>query len=158
MKQRLCWFSVVVAVLAALALSGAAMAAGQPVPFKGRSSGVITVVGVDPVAGITYLHVEGQGQATHLGRFTVSGDVAIDVATGIPQGTWTLTAANGDMLFLEMTGHGIDAAHGFGAFTVVGGTGRFQGASGYYEQLITFNTMFTEFTDVLEGTISFGHQ
>ena len=109
MKQRLYWFSVVVALLAALTLSAPAMAAGQPVPFKGRSSGVVTAVGFDPVAGIAYIHVEGQGQATHLGHFTVTGDVAVDVATGIPQGTWTLTAANGDMLFLAMTGHGIDA-------------------------------------------------
>ena len=157
MKQRLYWFSVVVAVLAALTLSGPAMAAGKPVPFKGRSSGVVTTVRIDPVAGLAYTRAEGQGQATHLGRFTQTGDVANEDATGIPRGTWTLTAANGDMLFLTMGGHGIDETHGFGAFTVVGGTGRFQGASGYYEQLITFNTLFTEFTDVLEGTIAFGH-
>jgi hypothetical protein len=83
------------------------------------------------------------------------------VATGIPLGTWTLTAANGDMLFLAMGGHGIDATHGFGAFTVVGGTGRFQGATGYYEQIITFavplgTSDIIPYTDVLEGTISFG--
>ena len=162
MKQRLYWFSVVLAILAALALSGPAMAAGNQVPFKGRSSGVVTTVGFDPVAGIEYVHVEGQGQATHLGRFTVSGDVAIDVATGIPQGTWTLTAANGDMLFLEMTGYGIDPAHGAGTFTIVSGTGRFQGASGSYQQIIVFvsepGATNTTFTDVLTGTISFGHQ
>ena len=104
MKQRLYGFSVLAAVLAALTLSGPAMAAGKQVPFKGRSSGVVTAVGFDPVAGIAYTRVEGEGQATHLGHFTVTGDVAVDVATGIPQGTWTLTAANGDMLFLEMTG------------------------------------------------------
>ena len=121
MKQRLYWLSILVALLAALTLSGPAMAAGQPVPFKGRSSGVITVVRVDPVAGITYLHVEGQGQATHLGRFTQTGDVANEDATGIPRGTWTLTAANGDMLFLSMGGHGIDPTHGFGAFTITSG-------------------------------------
>ena len=163
MKQRLYWFSVLAAVLVALSLSGPAMAAGQQVPFKGRSSGVVTAVGFDPVAGIAYSQVEGEGQATHLGRFTVTADVAVTVATGIPQGTWTLTAANGDMLFLTMGGHGIDPTHGFGAFTVVGGTGRFQGATGYYEQIITFATdpgssPSTAYTDVLEGTISFGHQ
>ena len=70
---------------------------------------------------------EREGNATHLGRFAVTGDVALDVVTGIPLGTWTLTAANGDKLFLTMGGHGIDATHGFGAFTVVGGSGRFLG-------------------------------
>jgi hypothetical protein len=163
MKQRLYWFSILAAVLAALTLSGTATAAGKQVPFKGHSSGLVTAVGFDPVAGIAYLHVAGEGQATHLGRFTVTGDVGVTVATGIPQGTWTLTAANGDMLFLAMGGHGIDPTHGFGAFTVVGGTGRFQGATGYYEQIITFATPpgsspSTAYTDVLEGTISFGHQ
>jgi len=163
MKQRLYWFSILVALLAALTLSGPAMAAGTPVPFKGRSSGVVTAVGFDPVAGIAYTHVAGQGQATHLGHFTVSADVAVDVATGNARGTWTLTAANGDMLFLAMGGHGIDETHGFGTFTVVGGTGRFQGATGSYEQIISFAVPLgtsdsIPYTDVLEGTISFGRQ
>jgi len=157
-KQRLYWFSVLAAVLAALTLSGPATAAEKQVPFKGGSSGVVTTVRFDPVAGIAYVRVEGKGQATHLGRFTVTADVAVDVATGIPKGTWTLTAANGDMLFLTMVGYGIDAAHGFGAFTVVGGTGRFEEATRYYEQIITFCPETSDttqpYTDVLNGTIS----
>jgi hypothetical protein len=162
MKQRFYWFSVLVAVLAVLMLSAPAIAAAKQVPFKGRSSGVVTVVGFDPAAGISYTHVAGEGQATHLGHFTVSADVAVDVATGMPHGTWTLTAANGDMLFLSMGGHGIDATHGFGAFTIVGGTGRFQGATGSYEQIITFavplgSSDSIPYTDVIKGTISFGH-
>jgi hypothetical protein len=158
MKQRFYGISLLTAAVAALALGGPARA-GEQVPFKGRSSGVVTVVGFDPVAGIAYTHVEGEGVATHLGRFTVTADVAVDVATGIPMGTWTLTAANGDQLFLAMGGHGIDATHGFGAFTVVGGTGRFQGATGYYEQIITFAVPLgtadaIPYTDVVAGTIS----
>jgi hypothetical protein len=158
MKQRLHGFKVLTAVLAALALSWPAAAAGQQVPFKGQSSGVVTTVGFDPVAGIEYTRLTGEGQATHLGRFTVTGYVAIDVAAGLVQGTFTLTAANGDMLFLLMAGGGIDPTHGFGTFTVVGGTGRFQGATGRYEQAITFATppgpSDIAYTDTLEGTIS----
>jgi hypothetical protein len=168
MKQRLYRFSVLAAVLVALTLSGPARAmgatatVGKAVPFKGQSSGVVTAVGFDPVAGIAYNRVEGQGQATHFGRFTVTGDVAVDVITGIPDGTWTLTAANGDMLFLAMGGHGIDDTHGFGAFTVVGGTGRFAGATGSYEQIITFAVPLgtsdrIPYTDELKGTISSRH-
>ncbi len=162
MKQRLYWFSVLAGLLAALMLSAPAIAAGQLVPFKGRSSGAVTTVGVDLVAGIAHTRVEGEGQATHLGHFTQTGDVGVDLATGNARGTWTLTAANGDMLFLEMEAYGIDPTHGVGAFTVVGGTGRFEGATGSYEQIITFavapGTSDSTFTDVLKGTISFGHQ
>ena len=165
MKHRLYWFSVLAVVLSALTLSGPAMAAAKQVPFKGQSSGVVTAVGFDPVAGVALTHVEGVGQATHLGHFTVSADVAVDVATGIPHGTWTLTAANGDMLVLAMGGHGIDSTHGFGAFTVVAekSTGRFEGATGSYEQIITFAVPLgtsdsIPYTDVLKGTISSGQE
>jgi hypothetical protein len=159
--KRFGGFSALAAVLAALVLSGPATAAGTQLPFKGESSGFVTTTGFDPVAGILDTTVAGEGHATHLGHFTVTGQVAVDVATGIPVGTWTLTAANGDMLFLAMTGHGIDPTHGFGAFTIVGGTGRFEGASGSYEQIITFAATpgtadVIAYTDVLEGTISFG--
>jgi len=160
MKQRLYAFRFFPIVLAALILSGAAPTDKQ-VPFKGQSSGVVLTVDFDPVKGIVYTHVAGEGQATHLGHFSVTGDVAVEVATGIPTGTWTLTAANGDMLFLKMTGSGIDPTHGFGAFTVVGGTGRFAAATGYYEQIITFaatpgTAPSIPYTDVLDGTISSG--
>ncbi len=161
MKQRVYGFKVLAAVLAALTLSGPAIA-GKLVPFKGKSSGVITTVGFDPVNGIVYTHASGEGEATLLGRFSVTGDVAIDVAAGIVLGTWRLTAANGDVLFLTMKGGGIDPTHGFGTFIIVGGTGRFQGATGYYEQIITFGapppTTVVSYTDVLEGAISFGPQ
>jgi hypothetical protein len=153
-------------VLFTAALAGSALATSRgasghdgcvSVPFKGESSGVITATGFDPVAGIAFAHIEGEGRATHFGRLTVSGDVALDVVTGVPQGTWTLTAANGDMLFLDMT-----AVPGIGLFTVTGGTGRFEGASGFYKQFITFaappgTVDVNPYSDVLEGTICLAH-
>ena len=164
MKQRLYRFRALAAVLAALTLSGPATA-GEQVPFKGQSSGVVTTVGFDPVAGIVYVHGVGEGEATHLGHFSVTGDVKIHLATGIVLGTYTLTAANGDMLFLTMSGGGTDPTHGFGTFTFVGGTGRFQGATGSYQQTIAFaaqglpgTSQTIPYTEVLEGTISSGHQ
>jgi hypothetical protein len=149
---------------AALAGSARATEAGKEVPFKGHSSGTVTTTGFDPATGTAFTHVDGEGRATHLGHFTVTGHVEVDVATGVPHGTWTLTAANGDQLFLDMGGSGIDDHHGFGAFTVTGGTGRFEGASGYYEHLITFAVPLgtadvINYSDVLEGTISTsGHE
>jgi hypothetical protein len=148
------------AMFLAAVLAGPAAARNQ-VPFKGQSSGVVTTESFDPVAGIIHTSAEGEGKATHLGRFTVIANAAIYLATGTVLGNWTLTAANGDMLFLAMRGHGIDETHGAGTFTVVGGTGRFRGATGYYQQTITFafpagTSDVVPYTEVLEGTISFG--
>ena len=161
MKQR--WYGVgtLLAVLAVLTLSAPALATVEQLPFKGRSSGVVTTTGFDPVAMIASTHVEGQGQATHLGQFTVTGDVDVNVVTGIAEGTWTLTAANGDRLFLTMTGRGIDETHGIGTFTVVGGTGRFEGATGLLQLAITFaiappTSDPNPYIVVLEGAISLG--
>ena len=162
MKQRVYGVSVLAAVLTALTLSSPATA-GESVPFKGKSSGVITTVGFDPVALIVYTHQTGEGEATHLGHFTVTGDAKVFLPAGNVVGTWTLTAANGDMLFGTMVAGGIDPTHGFGTFTIVGGTGRFVGATGEYQQSITFGVpppfpTVVPYTDMLEGTISFGHQ
>src|SRR5688572_2145554 len=97
MKQRLYGISLLVAILAALALSGP-VTAGEQVPFKGKESGVLTQTGFSfPFATFS---VVGQGEASHVGRFTLTGQVAINVIFGDATGVFTLTAANGDMLFL----------------------------------------------------------
>jgi hypothetical protein len=45
-----------------------------------------------------------------------------------------MSAANGDMLFLTMEGHGVatDPAKTILNFTITGGTGRFEGATGSF--------------------------
>ena len=66
MKQRLSAFGAVGTVLTALILSLPAMA-GESVPFKGRSGGVVTNLGFDPVRNIVYLHQAGKGTQPILG-------------------------------------------------------------------------------------------
>jgi hypothetical protein len=162
MTQRLYGFSVLAAVLAALTLGGLATA-GQQVPFKGRSSGVVeTTTCPDPPLNDTDFVctiVDGEGEATHLGHFTVTAHVVVDLVADTVTGSWMLTAADGDVLFVTFVGFGIDPTHGGGNMTIMGGTGRFQGATGHYSQLITFSgtpgTLHgVSYTDVLEGTIS----
>ena len=159
MKQRLNAFGTVAAVLAALVLSVPATA-GENVPFKARSGGVITNLGFDPVQNIVHLHQAGKGQATHLGSFTVDGNVEIDVTTGTTKATLVLTAANGDMLLLRGDdGHGTGPTTAAGTLAIVGGTGRFQGATGLLQFIITFAIAPptldpNPYTDVFEGTIS----
>ena len=81
---------------------------------------------------------------------------------GVAIGNWTYVTANGDKLFVHMVGSGgADPLHGVGTFTITGGTGRFRGASGSYQQIITFaappaETPVVAFSDVLyNGTISY---
>jgi hypothetical protein len=161
MQHQFTRISLLVTILAVLALTGPASAKDQ-VPFKGQSSGVVVTTGFeDPCVSISLdghpcqiFAVDGEGEATHLGYFTVTAKVFIDVIANIPTGSWMLTAANGDVLFVTFVG-----SPGRGDMTVVGGTGRFQGATGHYTQSITFSapprTMpSVSYTDVLEGTIS----
>ena len=160
MKQRLYGFSILAAVLAALTLSGTATAGGKEVPFKGRSSGVIVpATCLDPNDSCTVLY--GEGEATPLGPFTVTARVVDDQDAETVTGPWMLTTADGDVLFVTFVGFpGEEENQGRGEMTIVGGTGRFQGATGEYTQVITFSatpgTETVDYTDVLEGTITFG--
>lgn len=89
----------------------------------------------------------------------MTANVVADVVTGIATGPWTLTSANGDMLFVNFVGYRIDPTHGGGDMTIVGGTGRFEGATGHYTQHITSSSTpgslpTISYTDMLEGVIS----
>lgn len=131
--------------------------AGEQVPFKGRHSGQITSTGFSfPYASSTAV---GEGYATEAGHFTLEGEVVVDVITGVGNGMWTLTAANGDRLFMVHVGETLDPYHAVGHFTIVGGTGRFEGATGSYTDHITFGVALgtapeMTYTDLFSGTIS----
>jgi hypothetical protein len=159
-KQRVCSFAFLATVLAAFALSGPATA-GEGVPFKGHSSGVILNLGFDPAENVVRLHLTGEGVATHLGHYKVDSMIEIHVADGTGNQRQIITAANGDMLILTgANGHAIDATHAAGTLTIVGGTGRFEGAAGSIDTIITFGIAPptlepNPYTNVLEGTISF---
>jgi len=145
MKRHSPAASLALAALVVLGLAGPADAGGQ-VPFKGRLEGVVTVTPFPQPSPFMFVLVEGTGNATHLGRFTW---VAMLVAS--PEeatGTFQFTAANGDMLFADFTGHGtptetpgvlyiVDDA------TITGGTGRFAGATGRF----TFKHLY----DIADG-------
>jgi hypothetical protein len=139
--------------------------AAENVPFKARSGGIITNLGFDPVRNIVYLHVTGKGEATHLGTFTVDGNIEISLTPGVPgRSTWVYTAANGDMLLLAgMGGHATGPTTAASTLRIVGGTGRFQGATGLLQVATTFaiappTSEPNPYSNMIEGTISFKQQ
>ena len=119
---------------AAFASTGVAQAGGQDngVPFSASFSGTIAFTSQS-----TTRHV-GSGQATHMGRTSDDGSVALsplDAAGCYPNiNTETLTAANGDQLVLMWHDRacpiGPTSFHSNGDWVVVGGTGRFADTTG----------------------------
>ena len=160
MMKRLYAFGAVGTVLGALILSAPAMA-GESVPLKGRSGGVIINLGFDPVRNIVYLHQTGKGHATHLGSFTLNGNAEVDVTTGVARLALVLTAANGDtLLLISDDAHGTGPMTGAATLRIAGGTGRFQGATGLLQgtnrvAIAPPTPDPNPYTDEFEGTILF---
>ncbi len=112
--------------------------AASPVPFRGRADVMITGAQEIPPA-TRVLTAFATGEATHLGRFTRTETVIVDLSNGTFTGKLEFTAANGDQLRADVEGHFTsptgDSAEGTYVFT--GGTGRFRNASGGAEFEIT---------------------
>lgn len=123
-------------------------AAKKPVPFRGDVEGTETHELEFPCAGPPFLcapsgfQVEGNngtGNATHLGRFTASWTADVEIVNedldAVGVGTRTFVAANGDMLFTTFSaiGTGFPLISITEVNTIVGGTGRFDGATGEFE-------------------------
>jgi hypothetical protein len=81
----------------------------------------------------------GTGHATHMGNITFATHETVNMCTNPDgadvDGTFLLTAANGDTVFgtyhtLAHLDFGTNQVSAFGQFTITGGTGRFEGASG----------------------------
>ncbi len=81
-----------------------------------------------------YVTVEGQGNVSHMGLTSAFTDnQVVNLITGSTTATYTLTAANGDTIVLEMSFQATQIPGGVtfaGDYTVTGGTGRFDGATG----------------------------
>ena len=141
--------------------SGTAAASGRPaVPFKGTLEGEADPPVFEPPPSPYFsAHLEAEGQATHLGRFTMDFSHRVNLATLIGIGKAVFTAANGDTLMTDAEGRATPAGSPT-AFTVVeihtvtGGTGRFAGASGRFTitRAVDFANPFT--SGEIEGSIT----
>ena len=105
----------------------------------------------------------GEGNGTHLGRFTLTITQVVNLATATGTGTFDFTAANGDQLFTTTAG-GEDrftppnVSHVTLVATIVGGTGRFASASGTFTMertaIIDFATGASTSTGSFDGYIT----
>ncbi|HEU4934366.1 MAG TPA: hypothetical protein VFT48_19930 [Pyrinomonadaceae bacterium] len=119
---------------------------GTPAPFKGNAEGAITDVSAGP-EGVS-LGGFATGHATHLGLYTREEQLLLNPVTGAFTGEIVFTAADGDQLHCTLTGNFISATDAVGVYTITGGTGRFEEASGEAE-------FFASLPDGIHYTVEF---
>ena len=140
MRGALTAIAVALVALTSLAAPVAAgAAAGGQVPFKGSLEGLETTTGFTLPSTVSIV-LEGTGNATHLGRFTLVNPHDVDLSNMTGCGPEVLTAANGD----SVTAFGCGVATLVSGipplavlsivedYEITGGTGRFAGATGSY--------------------------
>ena len=115
------------------------------VPFKAEYTGTYKVFpaefDTEKCPGLGEVTVDGVGQATHLGNSKVHFNFCVDISDLSYFDTYAyLEAANGDMIYIDVSGNVIPGrtedhpdyvvSYWRDPFTILGGTGRFEGASG----------------------------
>jgi hypothetical protein len=109
-------------------------------------------------------HLTGTGVGTEIGRASIEVFVEGDVTLPFPAlvtSTATFTAANGDKIFERGEGYLQEPApdavllHLNGNGTIIGGTGRFAGATGNLSVEVTQNFFDLKGTVVFTGTICY---
>ncbi|MEO8438603.1 MAG: hypothetical protein ABI540_00110 [Spartobacteria bacterium] len=124
-------------LLATVTLLASAPQSAQAGGEKSFHANFITQV--ETVLKFPFLHVtvDSRGQATYMGRTTAfTDDQLVNVIDGSGTATYTLTGANGDTLVLALVipiGGTINVEGGVtfsGSYTITGGTGRFNDATG----------------------------
>lgn len=131
---------------------GKAVRGTVTVPFKADFTGTYMYAGPeascgewDPASGLMFGMVinEGSGTGTHLGKFTHYFEFCCDFVTGVyplHHMVAYFTAANGDILYAACEGQVLNGrledhpedvnSYWRDSFIILGGTGRFEGASG----------------------------
>jgi hypothetical protein len=138
------------------AATTATVHAPHTVPFKGTLEGTVIITPLEPP--LANVVITANGNATHLGRFRVEIPHLVSFATATGEGTYTFTAANGDLLRAHFTGTADTSTPIFAIVenaTITGGTGRFADASGSFTVHRLFDVVAGTTSGSMEGTISF---
>jgi len=153
------WNFVMAALLIAMVVSGMsigpAYAASNQVPFNASFSGTVAFTGPTSAA------LSGSGISAYLGSTAYAGAVSeiVPTDTGLTDVlVETLTAANGDTITILCNQTAVQQApgvfQGSDEWTVIGGTGRFAGASGSGTGVTYIDLNNGTFSKQLTGTIS----
>ncbi|MFO1095358.1 MAG: hypothetical protein U0992_18940 [Planctomycetaceae bacterium] len=112
---------------------------GNRLPFKGCLDGIL--VSRTPIAPpVVFDHFEAEGHATHLGRCDIVIEATVNFGTQpvSGEGTYTFTAANGDVLVADFFGSSALVVPGLVLITEYctvnpdDSTGQFAGAEGEF--------------------------
>ena len=127
-------------------------------PFALKGAGVAPLI-IDEAGHLIGATPTGSGTATHLGQWTVTGNVRyIPDSNGVlhSSGDATITAADGDKLQVSIDGI-LDpvAAMDQGVFHFVGGTGKFAGATGDANFVVSINPVTGGFDLTVVGKINY---
>ena len=129
---------------------------GSDLPFKGTYEGLEKV---DATMPSHHSLADATGNATHLGRFTVTADWTLAPTGGVGTSTWT--AANGDEFFTSFRRSGVPAPPTITfteIHTITGGSGRFADASGTFTVVqIRGLAMPYNNSATIDGTIDLSH-
>jgi hypothetical protein len=136
--------SLVVLGLVFVVFSATASAATKARPFQGYMIGTATFTpgtATDPSPTGVWARPYGVGDVSHLGASVMTAKHPADLT--FKDGDMTLVAANGDKVFMKYSGGGpapqyLGQVYDIGIkFTIVGGTGRFTGATGGGDMTVT---------------------
>jgi hypothetical protein len=125
-----------VLTLALILCGGAVRAADNSIPFHATIDTQPIVTGFCSPTCLQ-LEISGSGNATHMGLMSTEGPSQVDVAGATQTGHFTLAAADGDSLDIDISGSVVftgpdpsDPVTFTGHWTVTSGTGRFAQTSG----------------------------
>ena len=130
-RRHLPSLALQLATVILLAFGPSSARASDELPFHANF-----ITKVETFVEYPFLHVRvnSRGQATYMDRTTAfTDDQLVSLIDGSATATYTLTGAKGDTLILAMTFQATNVEGGVtfaGSYTVTGGSGRFEGATG----------------------------
>ncbi|HEX6386013.1 MAG TPA: hypothetical protein VF177_15190 [Anaerolineae bacterium] len=163
------YVTVLLVFVSLLAIAFSRVSAGEQRPFKARGPESVVQEGPGGACGADRIdvQVEGSGQGTHVGQYTITRHHCFNPALAtFEDGTFELTAANGDKIFgtysgfvagvVEVDDQGNPLVIIINATQVItGGTGRFADAEGQSDLYSEFNLITHRGNFTIEGWISY---
>ena len=163
------YMTVLLVFVSLLAIYLSRVSAGEQRPFKAGGPEWVVEEGPGGACGEDRIdvQVEGHGQGTHVGRYTITRHHCFNPALAtFEDGTFELTAANGDKILgtysgfvagvVEVDDQGNPLVVIINATQVItGGTGRFAGATGQVDLYSEFNLVTHRGVFTMKGWISY---